>query len=172
MGVIDGCAFAYELFDRVGDIPDVDVHAGHDTIADHPEGDELPRRGIAAEDNPVPRAGEARVLHADLVLVGEEVRHALVGGRLAKHAAGSDRPLVESVGPVLDADPLAVEGVLAFFRRINFIINKEGLVDEGLYLIMKSDDAKYAFRFVKSSGEILYGRFNFQTLEYVWEALR
>ena len=62
--------------------------------------------------------------------------------------------------------------MLDFFRRINFVINKEGLVDEGLYLIMKSDDARYAFRFVKSSGEILYGRFNFQTLEYVWEALR
>jgi hypothetical protein len=65
-----------------------------------------------------------------------------------------------------------VEVMLDFFRRINFIVSKEGVVDEGLYLIMKSDDARYAFRFVKSSGEILYGRFNLKTLEYVWEALR
>jgi Domain of unknown function (DUF4157) len=62
--------------------------------------------------------------------------------------------------------------MLEFFRRIGFAINQEGVVDEGLYLIMKSENAQRAFRFVKSSGEILYGRFNQQTLEYVWEALR
>ena len=77
-----------------------------------PEGDELAARGIAAEDDAVPVAGEARVLHADVVLVGEEVRQAVVGVGVAEHVAGGGRPLVERVGPVLDADPLAVEGVV------------------------------------------------------------
>ena len=57
-------------------------------------------------------AGEARVLHADVVLVGEEVRQAVVDVGVAEHGAGGDRPLVQRVGPVLDADPLAVEGVV------------------------------------------------------------
>ena len=68
--------------------------------------------GVAAEDDAVPRAGEARVLHADVVLVGEEVRQAVVGLPRAEHVARGDRPLAEGVGPVLDADPLAVERVL------------------------------------------------------------
>ena len=50
---------------------------------------------------------EARVLHADVVLVGEEVRHAVVGDVAAEHRAGGRGPLVERVGPVLDADVLA-----------------------------------------------------------------
>ena len=58
------------------------------------------------------RAGEARVLHADVVLVGEEVRQAVVGVGAAEHVARRGRALVERVGPVLDADPLAVEGVV------------------------------------------------------------
>ena len=110
--VVDGDALADEALDRVGDVPDVDVHAGHDAIAGEPEGDELAARGIAAEDDAVPVAGEARVLHADVVLVGEEVRQAVVGVGAAEHVAGGGRPLVERVGPVLDADPLAVEGVV------------------------------------------------------------
>jgi Domain of unknown function (DUF4157) len=65
-----------------------------------------------------------------------------------------------------------VEVMLHFFQRIGFIINKEGVVDEGLYFIMKSDDARYAFRFVKDTAEIIYGRFDPKILDYAWEALR
>ena len=52
--VIDRDALADEPLDRVGDVPDVDVHAGHDAIVGEPEGDELAARGIAAEDDAVP----------------------------------------------------------------------------------------------------------------------
>jgi hypothetical protein len=62
--------------------------------------------------------------------------------------------------------------ILEFFNRIGFAISKVGVVDEGVQLVMYSEDSRYAFRFIKSTGEILYGKFNTQTLEYVWESLR
>ena len=51
-----------------------------------PEGDELARVDVAAEDDLVPVGGVAGVLHADVVLVGEEVRDLVVGLALAEHA--------------------------------------------------------------------------------------
>ena len=59
-----------------------------DAVSGEPEGDELAARGIAAEDDPVPGAGEAGVLHADVVLVGEEVRQAVVGIRADRACCG------------------------------------------------------------------------------------
>ena len=50
-----------------------------------------------------PGRAVARVLHADVVLVGEEVRDPLVDDVLAKHRAGRRRALLQCVGPVLDA---------------------------------------------------------------------
>src|ERR687889_2077413 len=70
--VVDGSSLADQLLDGFVDVPDVDVHACDHTISDEPEGDELAGGGVAAEDDSVPFAGEARVLHPDLVLVGEE----------------------------------------------------------------------------------------------------
>jgi hypothetical protein len=46
------------------------------------------------------------------------------------------------------------------------------VVDEGARLIMYSEDSRYAFAFLKDSGEILYGKFNLETLQYVWSALK
>src|SRR5439155_4444821 len=110
--VVDRHALADEGLDGLGDVPDVDVHACDHAVADKPEGDELPARGIAAHDDPVPGAGVARVLHADVVLVGEEVRQAVVDLGSAEHVAGRDWSLVQCVRPVLDADSLPVEGVV------------------------------------------------------------
>ena len=59
--------------DRVGDVPDVHVHRGDETAAVDPERDELPRRGVAAHDDRDPARRLPRVLHPDVVLVGEEV---------------------------------------------------------------------------------------------------
>ena len=50
-----------------------------------------------------PGAAVARVLHPDVVLVGEEVRDPVVDGVLAEHRPRRRRTLLEGVGPVLDA---------------------------------------------------------------------
>ena len=47
----------------------------------------------------------AGVLHAEVVLVGEEVRQLVVADVLAQHGAGGGRPGMQGVGPVLDPDP-------------------------------------------------------------------
>src|SRR3954471_2831568 len=108
---VDGPATADQVLDRVDDVPDVDVHARGDDAVAQPEGDELARGGIPAEDHLLVARGEPRVLHADVVLVGEEVREPLVRGRLAEHRAGRRLGLVQRVGPVLHPEPAAVERV-------------------------------------------------------------
>lgn len=65
-----------------------------------------------------------------------------------------------------------VEVILAFFKRIAFAINKEGVIETAEYFAMKSEDAKYAFRFLKSTGEIVYGKFDVAKLDYVWTLLK
>ena len=54
---------------------------------------------------------EPRVLHAEVVLVGEEVRHPVVADLLPEHRPRGGRTAVERVGPVLDAHVPAVERV-------------------------------------------------------------
>src|SRR5436305_9419825 len=107
--VVDGRAGADELLDVLRDVPDVDVHAGDDAVARQPERDELAPGGVAAEDDAVPAAREAGVLHADLVLIGEEVRDALIGLPAAEHVARGGGALLDRVVPVLDPEALAVE---------------------------------------------------------------
>ena len=70
------------------------------------------RGGIAAEHDAIPAAGEAGVLHAGVVLIGEEVRQPVVGLGVTEHVAGGNRPLMQRVRPVLDTDRLAVEAVV------------------------------------------------------------
>ena len=48
--------------------------------------------------------GQPRILHANVVLVGEEVREPLIAGEAAEHATGRDRPLAQRGGPVPDAE--------------------------------------------------------------------
>ncbi len=54
----------------------------------------------------------ADVLHAEVVLVGEEVGEFVVFGVLAEHPGHGDRGLLERVGPVLGADARAEQRVL------------------------------------------------------------
>jgi hypothetical protein len=65
-----------------------------------------------------------------------------------------------------------VEIILEFFRRIGFAISRAGVVDEGARFVMYSEDSRYAFAFLKDTGEILYGKFNMQTMQYVWNILK
>src|SRR5690606_11135118 len=95
------------------DVPDVDVHARQHPAVLHPERDELALAGVAPDDHLVVGAGRgpAAVLHAQVVLVGEEVRHAVVRLVPAEHGAGRGRAAVEGVGPVLDTQPGPEQGV-------------------------------------------------------------
>ena len=96
-----------------GHVPDVDVHAGHHRAAGQPERDELQRRRVAPVHDLVVVAGLGQPgrLHAQVVLVAEEVRHPVVGHRLAEHGAGRGRAAVQRVGPVLHPDPAAQQRV-------------------------------------------------------------
>ena len=55
--------------------------------------------------------GVAGVFHVQVVLVGVEVRHPVVGGILPEHGPGSDLRLVQRVGPVLHPDVRAEQRV-------------------------------------------------------------
>ena len=70
----DRSAGANQRLHVLVDVPHVDVHPGDDALVRQPEGDELTAGRVAAEDDLVPFGREARVLHADVVLVGVEVR--------------------------------------------------------------------------------------------------
>src|ERR1039457_3642444 len=102
-----------QFLDRVVDVPDVDVHAGQYLPAAKPERDELTPGDVTTEDDLVVAAGfhVAGVLHAQVVLVGEEVGHPVVGNVLAEHRPGGCLGLVQRIGPVLDPDVLAEQGV-------------------------------------------------------------
>lgn len=63
-----------------------------------------------------------------------------------------------------------VEVILEFFKRIGFLAKPA--VDEGTAIILIAENELSAFKILKDTGQILYGRFNRQTLEYVFEALR
>src|SRR5205085_12188935 len=100
-----------QALDMLGVAPHVDVHSGYDVLVLEPERDELPALGIAAEDDLVPARRVTRVLHSDVVLVGEEVRDALVGDTPAEHGPCGDPALGERVGPVPDAYASPGEGM-------------------------------------------------------------
>ena len=48
-----------QRLDVPGDVPDVDVHTGHDTVVAQPEGDQLAGLAVAAEDELVLAGREA-----------------------------------------------------------------------------------------------------------------
>src|SRR6202044_2218909 len=86
-GGVQGAGGADEGLDVIGDVPDVDVHAGDQAALAEPEGDELQGVGVAPVDDLVVGAGDgqARALHAEVVLVAVEVGHPVVLDLLAKH---------------------------------------------------------------------------------------
>jgi hypothetical protein len=61
-----------------------------------------------------------------------------------------------------------VDAMLEFFKRINFIIHQRGVVSEGGYLVMHSEEGAYAFRFALDSGKIIYGRCDVMTGVWTW----
>ena len=97
--------------DVVEHVPDVHRHPRGDPTVAQPEGDELPAVAVPAHDHLVVGRAEPDVLHAEVVLVGEEVRHPLVAHVLAEHRPCRGRPLIQRVGPVLDPHVPVVERV-------------------------------------------------------------
>ena len=84
-------------------VPEVDVHRGFDPIIADREGQEFKAIGVATKDDLVVGLAESAVLHTDVVLIGEEVGHAVVYRRFAEHRAGGDRALRTGIGPVFGA---------------------------------------------------------------------
>ena len=68
--------------DVVGDVPHVDVHPRHHRALVEPEHDDLAAVLVTPVDDLVPAGGEPAVLHAEVVLVREEVRDLRVGDAL------------------------------------------------------------------------------------------
>jgi hypothetical protein len=64
------------------------------------------------------------------------------------------------------------EAMLQFLDRIGFAIGKQGVVDEGARLVMYAEDSRYALAFIKDSGKILYGKFDMQAMEYIWNVIK
>ena len=78
-----------QRLDVVEHVPDVDVHPGqHPVVPVEPERDELTPVHVAAEYDARVFGCVADVLHAEVVLIGEEVGQFGVFGRLAQHACG------------------------------------------------------------------------------------
>src|SRR4051794_32357453 len=86
---------ADHLLDRFSHVPDVHVHTGEYPAILHPERYELTGTAIATEHDLVPFRRISGVLHAHVVLVRVEVRHALVRGLVTQHRAARGRTLVE-----------------------------------------------------------------------------
>src|SRR5437764_4429684 len=108
-GGVYGAGGADQGLDVVLDVPDVDVHAGHDGTVGETERDELQGGGIAAVEDLVigARSGQAGALHAQLVLVAVVIGHPVVAHGLAEHGSRGGRAAVQGVGPVLHPYPAA-----------------------------------------------------------------
>ena len=65
--------------------------------------------------------------------------------------------------------------MLRFFRRINFAISDPpGIVDEGAHFVMYAEQQPRAFRFMKDTGQIWYGKLDIKNVAagYVWTLLQ
>src|SRR5262249_12625500 len=85
------------------------------------ERDELARGGRATEYHPIPLRRVAGILHAEAVLIGEEVGHALIWNAGTEHVLRGGDALVERVRPVLDAYTSVQERV----PRTGYIARRE-----------------------------------------------
>src|SRR5947209_2841321 len=68
----------HDGLELIDDVPHVDVHSRSDDASAMPEGDELTALDIATHDHGVTGLAVADVFEAEVVLVGEEVRQAVI----------------------------------------------------------------------------------------------
>ncbi len=110
---------------------------------------------VAGVFNPAQTADE--LLTATKTIQNPGLRMLEAATRLARMSLSAD----QKVGAILE-----------FFKRIGFAISTAGVVDKGEYWIMRSEDDRYAFKFIKDTAEILYGKFDLEKLDYIWKALK
>jgi hypothetical protein len=67
-----------------------------------------------------------------------------------------------------------VSTMLEFLNGIDFAISQEGVVDQGSSFLMRSENGRNAFEFIKSTGQILYGRLEGVGVNahYVWSLVK
>src|SRR5689334_8231850 len=121
--------------DRGRYVPDVHVHPGRDAAVAEPERDELAAGTIAAEDDRIVGRRAPGVLHADVVLVGIEVRDAVVPLRLSEHVRCGDSTLALRVIPVLDTQASTVAGM----PRVGDVAGGEDARGGGLESLVDED---------------------------------
>ena len=115
-------------------------------------------RGAAAKSAMV----DAEKVAAELFARTAEI--ASPGARMLRFGA----LLSKTVGPTAAEK---VEIMIQFFRKIGFAVGKQGVIDEGASLLMHSEDGRYAFRFIKETGKIIYGKFDMKLVTYTWNIL-
>ena len=61
----------------------------------------------------------------------------------------------------------------SFMKEFGFATSfRQGVIEGPMDYVMYSQDSRYAFKFVKGTGEIQYGKFNVDTLTYEFGPLR
>jgi hypothetical protein len=66
-----------------------------------------------------------------------------------------------------------LQAMLKFFNGIGFTIGKQGIVETSESFTVYSEDARYAFQFMKATGTILYGKIEMAPrFDYVWRLLQ
>src|SRR5699024_12521973 len=84
LGGVEQCAYLVVV------VPDVDVHTRGENPVAQPEGEELPGAHVSTDDHVVLGGAAAHILHAQVVLVGEEVGVPVVDvAAPGQHAAGA-----------------------------------------------------------------------------------
>lgn len=63
-----------------------------------------------------------------------------------------------------------LEVMQAFFKRIGFLAKE--ITEEKTFIQLIANDGKSALKILKDTGQILYGKFNFETLQYDFQAIR
>ena len=123
----------------------------------------------AVPRNVISKAGAAANAVFDAGKVAEELVTA------TKSLGNPGKIMLEAIKRLAGMNELAagqkVSVTLEFFKRIGFVI-KGGVQDMGEYMIMYSEKSGYAFKFVKATGEIIYGKFDMAKLEYIWTILK
>src|SRR4051794_13187846 len=129
----------HDGLELVDDIPHVDVHGRSDDASVMPEGDELTALEVTTHNHGITGLAVADVFEAEVVLVGEEVRQAVIDVAGAGGVDPCRQALVESRGPMLNAQVALVVGmpgvgdvtgrVDALDARLQVAVDDDAIVD-------------------------------------------
>jgi hypothetical protein len=93
-----------------------------------------------------------------------------------KHLKNPGKMMIEAAKILSKMNQLSaaqkVKVILEFFNRIGFAISRQGVTETADYFLMHAEDGRYAFKFMKDSGQIWYGKFDMNTAQYVWSVIQ